>query len=126
MSTMSIPNIFLIYSLHSISGNIILKSSDRTIIYNTDDQNYTPTPIPLTLPESQLSQETHLPDHLTTPLTTNISFTTFVPENHHQIPFLNSTLVTQAEIKKRIFGNLYIGQEGFAMGLHRGMKLFDY
>ena len=72
MTTMSIPNIFVIFLVRSIVGNIILKSSDRTIIYNDDDQKYTPTPIPLTSPESQLSQETHITDHLTTPLTTNI------------------------------------------------------
>ena len=87
-----------------LNCHIILKKSDRTIIYKTDNHlKYTPTPIPLTL-TAQMSHPTIIDPTTLTPETTNVS--TFIPENHQQLPFLDKTtptLQSQSSITESVF-----------------------
>ena len=96
--------LILLFYLLGLDSHIILKKSDRTIIYKTDDHiKYSPTPIPLTL-TAQMSHPNMIDPTTITPDTTNVS--TFIPENHQQHPFLEKTaptLQSQSSITESVF-----------------------
>ena len=77
---------FLIYFHQIITfchPHILLSKSDQTLVYKYDDDiSFRPTPIPL----SDSSQESPT-DPTTAPDNFTISVTTFIPENHDQVPY---------------------------------------